>query len=476
LRRLDLGAGKSTALADVGGMRGGTWGADGTILFARGTAGALLRVPASGGEPVSVGTLSDGQSNHRFPIFLPDGRWFLYFALGTPETQGIYLGSLDSLQVTRLTPAGSAGAYVGDGWLAWVREGGLVAQKLDLELQRLVGEPVTVTDQLTWDELIQAPAVSVSAAGAMIYRTGGAAALELRWFDARGQALGLLGMPSESLITPRLSPNGARAAVVRAVEGNVDVWLIDSVRASRVTVDPASDQFPIWSPDGNRIAFRSNRTAAGVYNLFVTLASSVGGESPVFESPRDKVPQDWSRDGKFLLFAENNQRTGWDLWALPLEGSREPFVVLDAPSDERQVTFSPDGRWLAYYSNQSGRYEVYVRPFVVPGSKTAGPTVPQWQASTGGGVFSKWRADGRALYYESLDGQIMAVPVTVSGEQVQVGRPVAVFRPGIFAAGGDLGRGRQWDVAPDGRFLVNTVRDVASPLVVIQNWKPPAPR
>ena len=474
LKRLDIGATKSIAVADVVGMRGGAWAADGTILFARGTVGTLFRLPASGGTPLPVGTLAEGQSNHRFPVFLPDGRQFLYFALGTPDTQGIYLGSLDSPQVTRLTPAASAGSYLKGGWLLWVREGVLVAQKIDVQQRRLLGAPVTVADQLTYDGTTFVPAVSVSRAGEMIYRTGGGANRQLQWFDTRGQSVGPLGIPDEYLINPRLSPDGTRALVFRTVDGNSDVWLIDDVRASRVTVTAASEQFPIWSADGKRIVFRSN--PKGVYDLFVAAASSPGSERLLFESAHDKVANDWSRDAKYLSFQSNDPKTGWNLWAMPLDGSREPFVVLETPFDERGGNFSPDGRWLAYHSNQSGKYEVYVRPFVVPDSRTAAnPDVRQWQISTSGGVFSKWRADGRALYYQGLDGQITEVPVTVFDDRVQVGVPVTVFRPSLFGAAGDINLGRQWDVAPNGHFLVNTVRDVASSLVLIQHWKPPAP-
>jgi serine/threonine protein kinase len=477
LRRLDIGATRSIALADVVGMRGGAWGADGTILFAGGTVGPLFRLPASGGDPVPVGTLAEGQSNHRFPAFLPDGRRFLYFAIGTPETQGIHLGSLDSPEVARLTPGASAGSYLPSGWLLWVREGVLVAQQFDEAQRRLVGEPVTVTDQLTYDGTTFVPPASASATDSVVYRTGGGANRELRWFDSTGKALEPLGTPDEYLINPRLSPDGTRALVFRTVEGNSDVWLIDKLRASRVTAAPASDQFPIWSPDGLRFVFRSN--PSGVFNLFVASASSLGSERPLVESARDKVANDWSHDGKYLTFQDNDPKTetAWNLRAMPLDGSREPFVVLETPADERGGNFSPDDRWLAYHSNQSGRYEVYVRPFVPPGSGTAAiSSVPQWQVSTGGGVYSKWRSDGRAVYYQSLDGQIMAVPVTVSGGDVQVGAPVAVFRPGLFGASSDINLGRQWDVAPDGRFLVNTVRNVSSSLVLIQHWNPPSPQ
>ena len=472
LKRLDIGATRSIALADVVGMRGGAWAADGTILFAAGTVGPLMRLPSSGGSAAPVTTLAAGQSNHRFPMFLPDGRRFIYFALGTPETQGIYLGSLDSPQVTRLAAAANAGTYLDGGWLLWVRDGVLVAQRLDVERATLFGEPVTVTDQLTYDGTTFVPAVSASATGAMLYRTAGGGNRELRWFDARGQRLDPLGAPDDYLINPRLSPDGTRALVFRTVEGNSDVWLIDSLRMSRMTVTSNTEAFPIWSPDGNRIVYRSNST--GVFNLFVAAVSAPGSARALVETGRDKVVNDWSRDGRYLTFQQNDVATGWNLWAVPLEGVREPFVILETPFDERGANFSPDGRWLAYHSNQSGRYEVYVRSFVAP-QPGAPPDANVQQVSTGGGVFSKWHADGRGLYYQSLNGEITDVPLMVSGDRLQFGTPVAVFRPDLFGAASDINLGRQWDVAPDGRFLVNTVRGVPSSLVLVQHWKPPAP-
>jgi Tol biopolymer transport system component len=242
---------------------------------------------------------------------------------------------------------------------------------------------------------------------------------------------------------------------------------------TRVTTSPASEQFGVWSPDGRQIAFRSNKT--GVYNLFVTSLSSPGSEQLLIDTPRDKNANDWSPDGKYLTFQDNDPQTdsAWNLWAAPVDGSRAPFVILATAADERAAYFSPDGGWLAYLSNQSGRYEVYVRRFVVPSQAATDADVPSVQVSTDGGVAAKWRSDGRALYYQALDGQLLMVPVTLSGTDPQVGEPVRIFRPTMFGAGTDINVGRQWDVAPDGRILVNTVRDVTSSLVLIQHWSPP---
>jgi serine/threonine-protein kinase len=407
-------------------------------------------------------------------VFLPDGRQFLYFAVGTADTQGIYLGSLDSPTVTRLTTAASAGNYLAGGWLVWVREGVLVAQRLDLEQRRLAGNPVTVADELTYDGTTFVPGVSISASGAMLYRAGGEANRELRWFDPAGRALDILSTPDSYLINPRVAPDGTRALAFRTVEGNSDVWLFDKTRTTRVTTSPASEQFPVWSPDGRQIVYRSNKT--GVYNLVVTSVASLGSERLLLDTPRDKVANDWSADGKYLTFQDNDPQTGnaWNLWATPVDGAREPFVIVSTSADERGATFSPDGRWLSYISNQSGRYEVYVRRFVVPTDPPGDAAVPYVQVSTTGGAFPKWRADGRALVSQSLDGQLMMAPITVSATDVQAGTPATIFRPNLFGSGTDVNLGRQWDLAPDGRFLANIVREVTSSLVLVQHWSPPA--
>jgi Tol biopolymer transport system component len=476
LKRLDLGATKAVVLADVVGMRGGAWAADGTILYAGGTVGPLLRVPATGGVPATVTRLVSGQSNHRFPVLLPDGRRFLFFAVGTPQTQGIYLGSLDAPAVTRLTDASAAGAYLPSGWVAWVRNGALVAQRLQDGPSALVGDRVVLTDQLTYEGITLVPPVSVSREGAMVYRAAGAASRELRWFDPTGKPLDRLGTPDNYMINPRLSPDGRRALVTRSIDGNSDIWLVEAVRTTRLTSAPSAEQFAIWSPDGQRFAYRSN--GSGTYNLFVAPVAAPGSAQVLVESSRDKVPNDWSRDGAYLFFQENfGTQSNWNLLARGPAGATEAFTVVGTPADERSATPSPDGRWLAYYSNVAGRYEVYVRPLAPPTAGAPAPgNVPQWQVSSGGGTMAKWRADGRALFYQGPDGQIMAATVSSTRDGLQVGAPVEVFRPGVLGASGDVNLGRQWDLAPDGRFLANVVRDVSSSLVLVQHWQPPSGR
>ena len=225
--------------------------------------------------------------------------------------------------------------------------------------------------------------------------------------------------------------------------------------------------------------FDSNRK--GKRNLYMKPSSGAGSEELLLESPQDKNPTDWSADGRFLFYQSLDPQTDYDLWVLPLDGDRKPWVFLKTNFIERWGQFSPDGRWVAYMSNESGRMEIYVRPFVAPAAPTAqdGATANraggQWQVSTAGGIHPRWRPDGTELYYLGRDGQMMAAPVTATGTTLEPGAPVALFQTRIFGGGANIVAGRQYDVTLDGRFLINTVLDdAASPITLIQNWKPPA--
>lgn len=286
--------------------------------------------------------------------------------------------------------------------------------------------------------------------------------------------LGTLGAPDESgLSTPRLSPDGRRVAVFRTVQGNTDVWLLDGTRASRFTFDAAADQSPNWTPDGMHILFDSNRK--GRRNLYMKPSTGAGVEEMLLESLQDKGAPGFSADGRFLVYTVFDPESGGDLWVLPLQGDRNPFVFLKTNFRENYGQFSPDGRWLAYASDESGRREIYVRPFVAPAAAgaTAQQNAGQWLVSTAGGIHPRWRHDGKELYYIGPDGEMMAAPITATGAALEPGTPVMLFQTRIVGGGVDFGR--QYDVARDGRFLINTVLDdTASPITILQNWNPTA--
>jgi serine/threonine protein kinase/Tol biopolymer transport system component len=473
LKRLDLGGGAPQTLAPKVVGQGGTWNADGVIVFAPTMNTPLMRVSATGGAAAAVTTLGPQQTGHFAPHFLPDGRRFLFNTLGAPDTEGIYLGRLDGGAPTRLTPADGAGAFLPTGWLLWVRADTLVAQRLDVEKAALTGEPVTLADGVATDG--KRSAVSVAATGLVAYRTGTSSQRHLTWVDRSGAAQGTVGDADDSLSSPRVSPDGRRVAVTRQVQGNTDLWFLDGARTSRFTFDAAEDNTPVWSPDGTQIVFRSTRTGAG--DLYQKLTSGAGVEQRLVTSDQYKVPTSWSRDGRFLLYHSNDPQTGSDLWVVPLLGDRKPSVFLKTPFREAFGRFSPDGRWVAYHSNESGRLEIYVRPFVPPGAAgtVAGAATGQWQVSTAGGAFPVWRPDGRELYYLDPAGAMMAAPITVTGATLVAGAPVRLFPTHIVGGGVDAQRGWHYDVAPDGRFLINTVPEsAAAPITLVQNWRPDA--
>jgi dipeptidyl aminopeptidase/acylaminoacyl peptidase len=320
---------------------------------------------------------------------------------------------------------------------------------------------------------IQLAAVSVSAVGPIAYRTGAVGvARRLAWFDRSGKELGAVGEPDLGQ-NANLSPDARRVVVDRTVGGNVDIWLIDLQRgtSSRFTSEATIDGYPIWSPDGRRIAFGSIR--GGSTNLFWRSATGAGVEQVVLVTPLAKAPTDWSRDGRFLLYRSSDPKTGFDVWAIPLDMDGKPgtpFQVVQTPFEEKDAQFSPDGRWIAYESNESNQSEIYAQQFPKPEGK--------FRISTTGGSQVRWARGGNELFYVALDGRLMAVAVrfALDGKTMDAGAPTPLF---VTRIGGALqGSARQqYMVSADGqRFLMNTIPEEApTPITVVLNWKPPDP-
>jgi len=282
--------------------------------------------------------------------------------------------------------------------------------------------------------------------------------------------MGTIGAPDiTSLGEVELSPDGKRVAVWRMVDGNQDVWLFDATRGvpTRFTFDAAFDSHALWSPDGRRIVFNSNRK--GVYNLYWKSSTGAGSDELLLESDQGTIPADWSSDGRFLLFDGVDPQTSYDLWVLPLFGERKPFPFLKTPFEEREGRFSPDGKWIVYQSNESGPFEIYVQPFPGPGGK--------FRISTNGGAQPRWSKNAKEIFYVSLDSKMMAVPVklTPDGQSLETGTPAALFPVRIPGGPVVAINKQQYDVSSDGqRFLVNLVTDegASSPITLILNWKP----
>ncbi len=478
LKRLDLGRGVPYTLAPAPEGQGGTWNAAGVILFAPSAAGSspLMRISATGGAARAAITFKAEQTLQVTPFFLPDGHHFLFVVVGSSGA-GIYLGDLAGGAPTRLTNALSGPVYLPTGWMLWIRDGALVAQRLDVTKAALTGAPVTLATGLPFGR--SGTPMSVSATGLVAYRVGVASQTQLAWFDRSGTVRGSVDQPDGSLSVPRVAPDGRRIVVVRDTAQGPKIWLLDGARMSRLTFGGNVDFFSVWSPDGTRIVFGSDRS--GAMDLYQTLVNgAVGDEQPLLSSGQVKirgVPTSWSPDGRFLLYMNSAPQTGADIWVVPMVGAHAPSVFLKTPFDEGDGVFSPDGRWVAYESNESGRYEIYVRPFHPPGAKDsdAASGAMQWQVSTAGGIWPTWRPDGKEIDYIDPSGAMMAAPITASGAQLAAGTPVKLFQTRILNGGEGAQLGREYDVAPDGRFLINTVPEsAAAPITLIQNWNPEA--
>ena len=470
IKRIDLEGGTVRGLASFGMPRGGAWNAAGTILLAPLGGGAIFRIPDTGGEPVAVTRLAASQTAHGFPWFLPDGDRFVYYAAGGPEARGVYLAGLASGVSRRLLDADAPAIFAPQGYLLFVRGETLLAHGFDPARGELLGRPFAVADKVVLVRVAGTPgaAASVAASGQIVYRTGGEAQRrQFAWFDRSGRRLGTLGEPDPSYpLSPSLSPDGRRLAMHRWVAGNTDIWILELARGalSRFTTHAANEIFPIWSPDGTRILFNSNRE--GAYSLYEKATDGTADERLVLA--RAAQPTDWSRDGSLLLFQQRDLKTAADLWVLPIGRGQEPAPVVRTDFDERGGQFSPDGRWIAFASTESGRSEVYLQPFPGPGAKLP--------ISVDGGAQVRWRADGQELFFIGLDDRLMAVPVTLPahGGSATVGAAVPLFPTSV---GGALQAtsGQQYFVSPDGRrFLMNTLLEgaPASPITLILNWKP----
>jgi dipeptidyl aminopeptidase/acylaminoacyl peptidase len=388
---------------------------------------------------------------------------------GIPESRGIYIGDLQGSQTRRLLDADSAAVYAAPGRLLFVRQGTLFAQDFDAARLELRGNASPMAERIALDTGAQgSAAVSASTAGPFVYRTGSGSGLrQFVWLDRSGKDIGKAG-DRLSALGVELSPDGRRVALFQQVNQNFDVWLLELGRGvlSRFTFDPTPDGFPIWSPDGSRIVFSSNRK--GPYDLFQKPAIGAGTEELLLATAQEKIPTDWSPDGRLLLYRSVDPETGYDIWALSLDGDGKPFPVVQTNFDERDAQFSPDGTWIAYQSNESGRLEIYIQPFPGPGSKL--------QVSTNGGAQARWGPHGKELFYMALDARLMAVPIRLAShpQTAEPGSPTPLFATRVGGALQGTFR-QQYDVSSDGRFLMNTItEEAASPITVILNWNPEA--
>jgi Tol biopolymer transport system component len=376
-----LGSPPQTICELPGSSRGGTWNQEGMIIFGLGE-GSLYRVPSAGGEPTPLTTLDQSrfESSHRWPYFLPDGHHFLYLVRNNQaDGGGLYVGSVDSKDVKQLLLANTNAVYADPGFLLFLRNDALMAQPFDPETLELSGEPSPIAEHVQFNPSLGRGSFSVSQNGVLAFRSGAGLGTQPIWFDRAGKEISAIGTRGV-YVNVSLSPDEKRAAVdlADAQTGRNDIWLFDLSRgvASRFTTEPAADSFPLWSRDGTEIVFSSSRE--GVFNLYSKKANGVGNEELLLKTDETKIPDDWSPDGKFIVYESRNPKTKLDLWLLPTSGDRQPVRFLQSEFNEQQAQFSPDGKWIAYTSDVSGRPEVYVQTFPASG----GPL----RVSTAGGA------------------------------------------------------------------------------------------
>jgi len=467
LKTVDIASGTSAqVLADAPFGRGGTWNADGVILFTPDAWSGLYRVPSSGGTPVAVTKpdVSQFQVSHRWPVFLPDGRHFLYLACnfsGRLDKNMIVVGSLDSDEKRPIANASTNAFYADPGFLVYWRDNALVAQRFDLRNYALSGEPRIVSDAVQYFPQTNL-AVFTVVGKTLVAQTSarkGASKSQLTWFDRRDKQLSTVG-PPELVANPKLSPDGRRVAVDQTdTDGrHVNIWIheLTSDAAARIGFGPWLEQVTVWSPDGKQVIYTANEKL--FFSLYMKNADGSGSAQNImdFGTPQ-QGPWDWSRDGKYVLARKDRE-----LWYMTMP-DRQTRPLLQSPWLIRNAQFSPDGKFVAYASSETGNWEVYVSPFPGFGSK--------WQVSRGGGEEPRWRRDGKELYYLAPDGRLMAAEVR-TGAGFEAGFPSGLFvthtRQPISAM--DF---FSYDVTPDGqKFLVNTKVDTSNsaPLSVILNW------
>lgn len=463
LKSIDLNGGSPLVICDAAQGRGGTWGPGGVILLTTDTQAAIVRVSASGGSPVPVTQLDRStHTSHRWPFFLPDGKHFLYVAINHDSSKSdqdaVYLASLDGTENRMLFRSLSNAVYA-SGFVLFARDSQLMAQGFDPASGKLRGDPQVVANGVANDLSTWHMDASASDNGLLVMGSGGAPDWQLIWVDRTGKQIGTVAEKLSNLQFARLSPQGDRIALQIDVGAN-DIWVLDVARGvrTRLTFGPVSNNYPVWSPDGKWIAYSSERN--GRHHIYRKPSDGSGAEEHLLDDDQLIFVSDWSRDGKYLIYSRGPFfGSGEEIWAMPLDGDRKPFLVVPhgANSFAAGGRLSPDGRWLAYSSSESGQPEVYVVPFRGGQGK--------WQVSQSGGNGPLWSADGKGLYYANLSYTVFAIPVKQLNDSLQFGTAqqlVSNTSSQLFF----------YDVAPDeSKILLNVIsQQVNQSITVVTNW------
>jgi Tol biopolymer transport system component len=472
LKKVDLSSGAVLTVCAAETNLGATWSKDNVIVLAPVNRTVLHKVPASGGTPEAITTLNPArrENSHRWPHFLPDGRHFLFTARSdVKENNLIYIGSLDSKDITPLVAAQSNAVYAAPGYLLFAQEGTLMAQRFDARALSLVGEAVPVAEHVAHATPSSSAAFGASVDGTVLaYQAAGRRDARIVWFDRRGKKGESIG-PDREFTELRLAPNGKQATVVipDPDSGNRDIWLLDMTTGTltRLTSHPANDWQVAWTPDSREIAFASDRNGkSSVYRKTID-----GGEEQLLLRLPDfgAFPKDFSADGRFLTLGVDSGSGASAIWALPLFGDRKPFPLLASTVRSNEPMLSPDGQWIAYQSTESGTLEIYVKPFARP-SKV--------RISSAGGSQPRWRGDGGEVFYITPTGDVMSAALVQRGETLEAAAAVR-----LFTACADVSPGTQmvagsrstYDVAADGaRLLFACVPPDATPpqITVSVDW------
>ena len=469
LKKIDGNGGPVFKLAEANESRGGTWNRDGVILFTPDARGPVYRVPAGGGTPAVASPYGEKDATHRYPRFLPDGRHFLYLvrhggAGAGPEPE-IRVGALDSKDSKLVVSAASNAAYA-SGYLLYVRQGALVAQRFDLGTLAVVGEATVVAPDVLMDERFSRGVFTASDGGILAYQTGkSTTASVLRWFDRAGKVLGDVGEPAEYFNggAVEISPDGARAAasIVDLRTGVADIWMIDlaSGTRSRFTAGTKDKFESTWAPDGKSLAYAADHPGGSSgYDIVIRPTNGNAERVVAADAVENEVPTGFSPDGRFLVFSKRRDLRD-DLLMVPIDGSGAPKPIAATPTAVEVLgQVSPSGRYVSYMSDESGRFEIYVTTFPEPGGR--------WQVSQNGGREPRWAKNGRELFFFAPDNRLMAAEVRTEGGSLEIGAIHPLFQSR------QMGMSFRYDVAKDGqRFLVNAgLKEELAPITLVTNW------